>query len=112
MDPGDRRQYGSRRAPRRRAGCAWAAPKKITVSTGSADVGFAASMTASTQARAEQFDGTLAPLLEWVTARLGEPVTTDLAAHAGVSVRTLSRRFADQPRRGRPRSPDRRRASG
>lgn len=45
----------------------------------------------------EQFDGTLAPLLEWVTARLGESVTVEsLAAHAGVSVRTLSRRFADQ----------------
>ncbi|MEU6749086.1 helix-turn-helix domain-containing protein [Spirillospora sp. NPDC046719] len=42
-------------------------------------------------------DGTLAPLLEWVTARLGEPVSIeDMAAHAGVSARTLTRRFADQ----------------
>ena len=44
-----------------------------------------------------QIDGTLAPLLEWVTGRLGEPVTVDaMAAHAGVSARTLARRFADQ----------------
>ncbi|GAB3965760.1 helix-turn-helix domain-containing protein [Actinoallomurus acanthiterrae] len=44
-----------------------------------------------------QIDGTLAPLLEWVTGRLGEPVTTEsLAAYAGVSTRTLARRFADQ----------------
>ncbi|MFD5557448.1 helix-turn-helix domain-containing protein [Streptomyces sp. NPDC127068] len=44
-----------------------------------------------------QIDGTLAPLLEWVTERLGEPVTLDgMAAHAGVSARTLARRFADQ----------------
>ncbi|MFE6775944.1 helix-turn-helix domain-containing protein [Streptomyces sp. NPDC057702] len=45
----------------------------------------------------EQFDGTLAPLLDWVTGRLDEPVTVDdLAARAGVSARTLARRFADQ----------------
>jgi AraC family transcriptional activator FtrA len=45
----------------------------------------------------EQIDGTLAPLLEWITERLGEPVTVEsLAAHAGVSARTLTRRFADQ----------------
>lgn len=45
----------------------------------------------------EQFDGTLAPLLEWATGRLGEPVTTaELAARAGLSTRTLARRFADQ----------------
>lgn len=44
-----------------------------------------------------QIDGTLAPLLEWVTARLGEPITVEsMAAHAGVSTRTLARRFADQ----------------
>ncbi|WP_344103003.1 helix-turn-helix domain-containing protein [Nocardiopsis rhodophaea] len=42
-------------------------------------------------------DGSLAPLLEWVTRRLGDPLTVeDLAAHAGVSARTLARRFADQ----------------
>ncbi|QHC22542.1 helix-turn-helix domain-containing protein [Streptomyces sp. GS7] len=44
-----------------------------------------------------QIDGTLAPLLEWITGRLDEPLTVDeLAAHAGVSARTLARRFADQ----------------
>ncbi|MEV2273927.1 hypothetical protein AB0I56_46140, partial [Nonomuraea africana] len=40
-----------------------------------------------------QIDGTLAPLLEWITARLSEPVTIEsMAAHAGVSTRTLTRR--------------------
>ncbi|MFI6043360.1 helix-turn-helix domain-containing protein [Nocardia sp. NPDC051321] len=44
-----------------------------------------------------QIDGSLAPLLEWVTARLGEPLTVeDLAAQAAVSARTLARRFTDQ----------------
>nr|WP_203958884.1 helix-turn-helix domain-containing protein [Sphaerisporangium siamense] len=44
-----------------------------------------------------QIDGTLAPLLEWAARRLGEPLTTEaMAAHAGVSARTLARRFADQ----------------
>ncbi|MFD0888553.1 GlxA family transcriptional regulator, partial [Streptosporangium algeriense] len=44
-----------------------------------------------------QIDGTLAPLLEWVTGRLGEPVTIeDMAAWAGLSARTLARRFTDQ----------------
>ncbi|MEV7010698.1 helix-turn-helix domain-containing protein [Streptosporangium sp. NPDC051022] len=44
-----------------------------------------------------QIDGTLAPLLEWIIGRLGEPVTVEsMAAHAGVSTRTLARRFADQ----------------
>ncbi|WP_432931795.1 GlxA family transcriptional regulator [Microbispora sp. CA-135349] len=44
-----------------------------------------------------QIDDTLAPLLEWITDRLGEPLTIeDIAAHAGVSPRTLARRFADQ----------------
>ncbi|MGD3106073.1 GlxA family transcriptional regulator [Streptomyces sp. YGL11-2] len=44
-----------------------------------------------------QIDGTLAPLLEWMTGRLDEPLTVEeLAAHAGVSARTLARRFADQ----------------
>jgi AraC family transcriptional activator FtrA len=44
-----------------------------------------------------QIDGTLAPLLEWVTGRLGEPLTiARMAAYAGVSARTLARRFADQ----------------
>ena len=45
----------------------------------------------------EQIDGSLAPLLEWATERLGEPVTTEsMAAREGVSTRTLARRFADQ----------------
>ncbi|MET7462012.1 helix-turn-helix domain-containing protein [Nonomuraea sp. NPDC005501] len=44
-----------------------------------------------------QIDGTLAPLLEWITERLGEPVTIEsMAAHEGVSTRTLTRRFTDQ----------------
>ncbi|MGW1976139.1 helix-turn-helix domain-containing protein [Streptomyces sp. NPDC001889] len=44
-----------------------------------------------------QIDGTLAPLLEWATGRLGEELTlTGLAARAGVSPRTLARRFTDQ----------------
>ncbi|MFE0421951.1 GlxA family transcriptional regulator [Streptomyces sp. NPDC058953] len=43
------------------------------------------------------FDGTLAPLLEWAVERIGDPVDLgDLAAHAGLSVRTLARRFTDQ----------------
>ncbi|MGI5271670.1 helix-turn-helix domain-containing protein [Nonomuraea sp. CA-218870] len=47
--------------------------------------------------RPEHIDATLAPVLEWAAARLGEPVTVDdLAAHAGVSARTLTRRFAEQ----------------
>jgi AraC family transcriptional activator FtrA len=44
-----------------------------------------------------QIDGTLAPLLEWITARISQPVTIEhMAARAGVSARTLARRFADQ----------------
>ncbi|WP_194832627.1 GlxA family transcriptional regulator [Nocardia sp. XZ_19_369] len=44
-----------------------------------------------------QIDGSLAPLLEWATERLGEPLTVeDLAARAAVSTRTLARRFTDQ----------------
>ncbi|MFK0290173.1 GlxA family transcriptional regulator [Streptomyces sp. NPDC090442] len=44
-----------------------------------------------------QLDGSLAPLLEWATARLDASLTVDeLAAHEGVSARTLARRFADQ----------------
>jgi AraC family transcriptional activator FtrA len=44
-----------------------------------------------------QIDGSLAPLLEWTTGRLGQPLTVaDLAARAGVSPRTLARRFTGQ----------------
>lgn len=44
-----------------------------------------------------QIDGSLAPLLEWATERLGEPLAVeDLAAHAGCSARTLARRFTEQ----------------
>ncbi|MFE7136008.1 helix-turn-helix domain-containing protein [Streptomyces sp. NPDC057638] len=48
-------------------------------------------------ARPDRIDGTLAPLLEWITSGLGDPVTTEsMAAREGVSTRTLARRFADQ----------------
>ncbi|WP_345352146.1 GlxA family transcriptional regulator [Actinoallomurus liliacearum] len=44
-----------------------------------------------------QIDGTLAPLLEWISGRLSEPVTVEsMAVYAGVSARTLTRRFAEQ----------------
>ncbi|MFD5343974.1 GlxA family transcriptional regulator [Streptomyces anulatus] len=44
-----------------------------------------------------QVDGSLAPLVEWATGRLDEPLTVeDLAAHAGCSARTLARRFTEQ----------------
>ncbi|MYW01618.1 helix-turn-helix domain-containing protein [Streptomyces sp. SID3343] len=44
-----------------------------------------------------RLDGSLAPVLEWALGRLAEPVgVTDLAARAGVSPRTLARRFAEQ----------------
>ncbi|GAA5164254.1 helix-turn-helix domain-containing protein [Pseudonocardia eucalypti] len=44
-----------------------------------------------------QLDGSLAPLLDWATERLGERLAMrDLAAHAGLSPRTLARRFTDQ----------------
>ncbi|MBH1936965.1 helix-turn-helix domain-containing protein [Streptomyces sp. AV19] len=47
--------------------------------------------------RPAQFDASLAPLLEWASGRLGEPLTVeDLAARAGVSSRTLARRFAER----------------
>ncbi|GAA4232878.1 helix-turn-helix domain-containing protein [Actinomadura meridiana] len=39
----------------------------------------------------------LAPLLEWLLARLPDQVTVqDMAAHSGVSARTLTRQFTDQ----------------
>ncbi|MBB6350032.1 AraC family transcriptional activator FtrA [Nonomuraea muscovyensis] len=39
----------------------------------------------------------LAPLLDWAVERLHEPLTVgDLAVQAGISPRTLARRFADQ----------------
>ncbi|GHF82543.1 AraC family transcriptional regulator [Kitasatospora xanthocidica] len=42
-------------------------------------------------------DESLAPLLEWAGQRLGERLTVDeLAARAGVSGRTLARRFTEQ----------------
>ncbi|MYS82558.1 helix-turn-helix domain-containing protein [Streptomyces sp. SID5474] len=42
-------------------------------------------------------DESLAPLLDWATDRLGTPLTLNrLAEHAGVSSRTLARRFAEQ----------------
>ncbi|MEU4115434.1 helix-turn-helix domain-containing protein [Kitasatospora sp. NPDC028055] len=49
---------------------------------------------APTPARADE---SLAPLLEWAEQRLGERLTLDgLAARAGLSARTLARRFAEQ----------------
>ncbi|QEV16337.1 helix-turn-helix domain-containing protein [Streptomyces alboniger] len=51
----------------------------------------------ATPAHPAQFDGSLAPVLEWAAGRLDEPVGVDeLAARAGVSARTLARRFTDQ----------------
>ncbi|MEU6819077.1 helix-turn-helix domain-containing protein [Streptomyces atriruber] len=48
-------------------------------------------------AHPDQFDGSLAPLLAWTAEHLDDPVgVDDLAARAGVSARTLARRFADQ----------------
>lgn len=42
-------------------------------------------------------DESLAPLLEWATARLGTDLTVGrLAGHAGLSNRTLARRFTEQ----------------
>ncbi|MGV9887215.1 GlxA family transcriptional regulator [Streptomyces sp. NPDC003395] len=42
-------------------------------------------------------DESLAPLLEWATSRLDSPLTLDrLAEHAGLSTRTLARRFAER----------------
>ncbi|MBB4888193.1 GlxA family transcriptional regulator [Streptomyces netropsis] len=47
--------------------------------------------------RPAHVDGSLAPVLEWIAGRLGEPLTVeDLAAYVGVSARTLARRFAEQ----------------
>jgi AraC family transcriptional regulator, transcriptional activator FtrA len=42
-------------------------------------------------------DESLAPLLDWATRHLAEPLPVDqLAARVGISARTLARRFADQ----------------
>ncbi|ADI03899.1 transcriptional activator FtrA [Streptomyces bingchenggensis BCW-1] len=47
--------------------------------------------------RADRPPESLAPILDWATERLHEPFTTsDLAAQANISPRTLARRFADQ----------------
>ncbi|MEU7581433.1 helix-turn-helix domain-containing protein [Streptomyces sp. NPDC041068] len=44
-----------------------------------------------------QVDGSLAPLLAWASEHLDEPIgIEDLAAHVGISGRTLARRFTDQ----------------
>ncbi|WP_079124387.1 GlxA family transcriptional regulator [Streptomyces sp. NBRC 110611] len=46
---------------------------------------------------ARAMDQSLAPLLEWVSGRLPEPVSVEaMAGHLRVSERTLARRFADQ----------------
>jgi AraC family transcriptional activator FtrA len=47
--------------------------------------------------RAAVVDGSLAPLLDWATQRLAEPLTVQsMAQRAGVSSRTLARRFDEQ----------------
>ncbi|MEU6378200.1 helix-turn-helix domain-containing protein [Streptomyces sp. NPDC046909] len=52
---------------------------------------------ASRPVPAARADDSLAPLLEWASARLGEDLTVDrLADRAGLSARTLARRFAEQ----------------
>ncbi|GAJ84687.1 putative AraC family transcriptional regulator [Nocardia brasiliensis NBRC 14402] len=57
----------------------------------------ARALRAAPQRADPNIDGSLAPLLDWITERLGEPLTVeDLAARAGVSPRTLARRFTDQ----------------
>lgn len=43
------------------------------------------------------FEASLAGLLDWASARLGEPITVqEMAAHLRVSTRTLARRFTEQ----------------
>ncbi|WP_280258911.1 GlxA family transcriptional regulator [Nocardia wallacei] len=51
----------------------------------------------ATQPAPARADESLAPLLDWATSRLDAPLTVDrLARHAGLSTRTLARRFTDQ----------------
>ncbi|MEU3623043.1 AraC family transcriptional regulator [Amycolatopsis coloradensis] len=51
----------------------------------------------ATQPAPARADESLAPLLEWATSRLGTPLTVGrLAERAGVSSRTLTRRFTEQ----------------
>ncbi|GFE12626.1 AraC family transcriptional regulator [Streptomyces glebosus] len=51
----------------------------------------------ATQPAPARADESLAPLLEWATARLDTRLTLGrLAAHAGLSSRTLARRFTEQ----------------
>ncbi|MFD5701889.1 helix-turn-helix domain-containing protein [Streptomyces lasiicapitis] len=51
----------------------------------------------STAAPADRPPPSLAPVLDWATERLHQPLgLDDLAAQAGISPRTLARRFADQ----------------
>ncbi|GHF77984.1 GlxA family transcriptional regulator [Streptomyces filamentosus] len=51
----------------------------------------------ATQPVPARADESLAPLLEWATSRLDTQLTLDhLAEHAGLSSRTLARRFAEQ----------------
>ena len=51
----------------------------------------------SAPAHPTHIDDTLAPLLEWITENLSEPLAIDrIAAQGGVSTRTLARRFSDQ----------------
>ncbi|WP_454855931.1 helix-turn-helix domain-containing protein [Promicromonospora soli] len=51
----------------------------------------------ATQPAPARADASLAPLLEWAASRLDTPLTLSrLAEHAGLSSRTLARRFAEQ----------------
>ena len=51
----------------------------------------------ATQPAPARADGSLAPLLEWAASRLDTPLTLDrLAERAGLSSRTLARRFTEQ----------------
>lgn len=51
----------------------------------------------ATQPAPARADESLAPLLEWATSRLDSPLTLGLfAEHAGLSSRTLARRFTEQ----------------
>jgi AraC family transcriptional activator FtrA len=52
---------------------------------------------ASPPTRPSALTGSLAPLIDWASGNLHEPLSvSDMASHAGLSERTLTRRFLDQ----------------
>ncbi|MEU9124279.1 helix-turn-helix domain-containing protein [Streptomyces sp. NPDC048506] len=58
---------------------------------------YAAPLRADRIDPARAMDQSLAPLLEWVSGRLSEPVSVeDMAGRLRISARTLARRFAEQ----------------